>query len=112
MADENYPDPDCDFGVAIQRDLIQIKDVLQQILDKQEEHTDTLQNGLTTKVANIQDKVEELEEKREQDQKEEEEKQAREDRRDWEFKKMLIGTVLGNLLALGVGLIIGWVGFT
>lgn len=108
---DDYPKPDCEFGVAVRKDLTYIKDTLENILNKQNDFEDILQNGLTTKVDNLHGKVENLQEERTEAKEEEKKKQRREDRRDWEFKKMLVATLLGNILALGGGILIGWLGF-
>jgi len=111
VSDENYPNPECPFGVAIQQDIQHIKQKIETILKRQEGFDDTLQNGLSTQVKELRSEVDDLQQKRKDDEKEEEEKQKREDRRDWEFKKMLIATLLGNILALGGGVLIGFLGF-
>ena len=111
MSNENYPEPECNFGVAMKRDILQIKETLEKILEKQDQHSDKLQNGLATAMKKVKADVQELKQKRKKDKEDEEEKQKREDRRDWEFKKMILTTVLGNIGALIVGLVIGYFGF-
>jgi len=111
LNDENYPEPECSFGVAMRRDILHIKKSLERIVEQQQAHTEKLQNGLTSKVEKVRNDVQELKQKREEDEDEEEEKQKREDRRDWEFKKMILTAVLGNIGALIVGLVIGYFGF-
>jgi len=106
MPDGKYPNPECKFGVAVKQDLSHILGKIDQLLEKQEEHTDTLQDGLTTKVESLHDKVDEIEEEHENEEEREKKEDQREKDRRATFKREMIVMVLGNFLSLGAGIIV------
>lgn len=97
----DYPAPECPFGIAIGRDLKHIKKELGEIKDKQDEHTETLQNGLSSEVNQVKDDVQELKEEKETEE---------EQRRKW--RRTVITRVLEAGLTLGIGFLLGWLGFS
>lgn len=108
MTDGDYPEPECNFGVAIQRDILQIKNTLEELKQIISQHTDTLQNGLTSKVNNIENKVESIEEQKTEEEEQKEKAEQREANRDYRLKVTIIGIFLSNILALGVGVLVAY----
>ena len=110
MADENYPDPDCDFGVAIKQNFQNIQDTLNEISEKQTDLEETLQNGLNSKVSDLDEEVEEIKQKRKEEEKAKEEKKEKEKRHDWQIKIAVITAIATNLGAIGVAATVAFLG--
>ena len=113
MSDENYdlPDPDCEFGVAMKQLIQQIKKQLDEISQKQSDFDKTLQNGLSSKVSDLDKKVDDLKQKRKEEKEAEEEKEEREKRHDWQIKIAVITAIATNLGAIGVAATVAFFGF-
>mgnify|MGYP000568354960 CR=1 FL=1 len=113
MSDQSndYPDPDCSFGVAVRQDIKYIKRSLGQILKAQEDHTETLENGLTTKVERIDERLEDIETTQETKKERSLKKELREQQRGVNFKRELVMVFLTNVLAIGGGILIAYLSF-
>lgn len=111
MSGDSYPDPECDFGVAVRQDIKYIKDKLEEILEAQEEHSETLENGLTTKVDRIDDRIERIEQERETEEERERKEDKKKEGRKKRFYLQLVITIIGELIAFGGGVGIAWLSF-
>lgn len=74
--------PDCDFGVAIEEEVEQLKK-----------------------------EVDKLKQAREEEKKEQEEEQEKEEKRNWQMKKVFLTALATSLLTGAVGVVVGILGF-
>jgi len=111
MSDEDYPDPKSKFGISVKKDITYIKEQLDQLLEKQEEHTAKLQNGLTSKVNKALRKLDEIEGDKETEEEREHKEDVREDERRENFWTQFFLMLLSNLIGISGALFLAWLSF-